>query len=83
MVSWGKRMVSLVKSHANTTFRRWHLWEIDLIFASELPPGWRNLEFETLAAPQGEPPKAGQDESFDLYGDLGDDRPPVEEGGGR
>ena len=38
----GKWMVSLVNSHTNATSRRWHLWEIDLRFAPELPPGWRS-----------------------------------------
>ena len=33
-------MVSLVSSHTNATSKRWHLWEIDLRFASGLPPGW-------------------------------------------
>ena len=37
----GKSMVSSVNSHTNATSRRWHLWEIDLIFAHGLPPGWR------------------------------------------
>ena len=33
-------MVSLVNSDANATRIGWHLWEIDLIFAPGLPPGW-------------------------------------------
>ena len=36
----GKTIVSLVNSHANATSKRWHLWEIDLKFALELPSGW-------------------------------------------
>ena len=35
----GKWMVSLVNSHRNATRIGWHLWEIDLRFAPELPPG--------------------------------------------
>ena len=34
-------MVSLVNSYSDATSRRWHRWEIDSIFARELPPGWR------------------------------------------
>jgi len=33
-------MVSLVNSHSNATSRRRHLWEIELIFAPGLLPGW-------------------------------------------
>jgi len=33
-------MVSLVNSHTNATRIGWHLWDIDLRFASGLPPGW-------------------------------------------
>jgi len=36
----GKSMVSFVNSHTNSTRIGWHLWEIDLIFAPGLPPGW-------------------------------------------
>jgi hypothetical protein len=36
-------MVSLVNSHSNATSRMYQLWEIDLRFAHELPPGWRYL----------------------------------------
>ena len=36
----GKLMVSFVNSHTNATIIGWHLWEIDLIFVPELPPGW-------------------------------------------
>ena len=32
-------MVSLVNFHKNATSKRWHLWEIELRFASGLPPG--------------------------------------------
>ena len=32
--------VYLVNSHTNVTGIGWHLWEIDLRFASGLPPGW-------------------------------------------
>jgi len=35
-----KSMVSSVNSHTNATRIGWHLWEIDLIFAPGLPPGW-------------------------------------------
>jgi len=38
----GKSMVSSVNSHTNATRIGWHLWEIDLRFASGLPPGWRS-----------------------------------------
>jgi len=34
-------MVSLVNCHTKATRIGWHLWEIDLIFAPGLPPGWR------------------------------------------
>ena len=37
----GKWMVSLVNSHTNATSKRWHLWEIDLRFALNSTPGWR------------------------------------------
>ena len=30
----------LVSSHANTTSKRWHLWEIDLGFPLNSAPGW-------------------------------------------
>ena len=30
-----------VKPHANATSIGWHLWEINLRFATGLPPGWR------------------------------------------
>ena len=33
-------MVSLVNSHSNATSRRKHLLDVDLGFASGLPPGW-------------------------------------------
>jgi len=36
----GKLMVYSVNSHTNATRIGWHLWEIDLRFASGLPPGW-------------------------------------------
>jgi len=36
----GKSTVSLVDSHTNATFPRYHLRELDLIFATGLPPGW-------------------------------------------
>ena len=36
----GKSMVSSVNSHTNATRIGWHLWEIDLRFATGLPPGW-------------------------------------------
>ena len=39
----GKSMVSLVNSHTNATRIGWHLWEIDLRFASGLPPGWTKM----------------------------------------
>ena len=32
-------MVALVNSHSNATSRKWHLWEIDLIFVRGLPQG--------------------------------------------
>ena len=31
---------SLINSHANAIFKRWHLWEIDLRFALNSTPGW-------------------------------------------
>jgi len=34
-----KTIVSLINSHTNVTGFGWHLWEIDLRFAPELPPG--------------------------------------------
>ena len=37
---WGKSMVSSVNSHTNAARIGWHLWEIDLRFATGLPPGW-------------------------------------------
>jgi len=40
-------MVVLANSHKNATRIGWHLWEIDLIFASGLPPGW-GVAFEGL-----------------------------------
>jgi len=33
-------MLFSVNSHSNATRIGWHLWEIDLRFAPELPPGW-------------------------------------------
>ena len=33
-------MVSFVNSHAHATRIGWHLWAIDLRFATGLPPGW-------------------------------------------
>ena len=36
----GKWMVSLVKSYANATSQRLHLWEIDLRLALNLSPEW-------------------------------------------
>jgi len=33
-------MVSLANSHTHATRIGWHLWEIDLRFATGLPPGW-------------------------------------------
>ena len=36
----GKSIVSSVNSHTNVTKIGWHLWEIDLRFATGLPPGW-------------------------------------------
>ena len=36
----GKFMVSLVIFHTNATRIGWHLWEIDLRFATGLPSGW-------------------------------------------
>ena len=36
----GNSVVSPVNSHTNSTRIGWHLWEIDLIFAPGLPPGW-------------------------------------------
>ena len=36
----GKWMVSLVNFHTNPARIGWHLWEIDLRFATGLPPGW-------------------------------------------
>ena len=47
----GQMVVALVNSHANATFWRWHLWEIDLRFASGLPPGW--VTMETNLTPKG------------------------------
>ena len=35
-------MVSSVNSHTNATRIGWHLWEIDLRFATGLPPGWQS-----------------------------------------
>ena len=46
-------MVSLVNPHSNATSRRWHLWEIDLRFASGLPAGWiRDLGKAAVHAPR-------------------------------
>ena len=39
----GKLMVSLVNSHSNASIIGWHLWEIDLRFASGLPAGWHGV----------------------------------------
>ena len=36
----GKLMVSLVNSHTSATRIGWHMWEIDVRFASGLPRGW-------------------------------------------
>ena len=36
-------MVSLVNSHTDATTIGWHLWEIDLRLALDLPPGWPAL----------------------------------------
>ena len=36
----GKWMVSLVNSNSSATRIVWNMWEIDLRFAPELPPGW-------------------------------------------
>jgi len=33
-------MIALGNSHTNATRIGWHLWEIELIFAPGLPPGW-------------------------------------------
>jgi len=41
--STGNTIVSLVNFHTNATSKRWHLWEVDLRFASGLPPGWLYL----------------------------------------
>ena len=51
-------MVSLVNSHANATSKRQHLWEIDLIFAPGLHPGWIRtcLSAITLKHPDALPP---------------------------
>jgi len=40
----GKSMVSSVNSHTHVTRIGWHLWEIDLRFATGLPPGWPHDE---------------------------------------
>ena len=42
----GKCMVSLVDSHTNATSKRWHLWEINLKFALNSTPGWREGSHE-------------------------------------
>ena len=39
-------MVSLVNSHTNATRIGWHLREIDLRFATGLPPGWLSYRRE-------------------------------------
>jgi len=36
----GKIDIFFVNSHTNATRIGWHVWEIDLIFAPGLPPGW-------------------------------------------
>jgi len=47
----GEWMVSFVNSHTNTTRIWWHMWDIDLIFAHGLPPGWPLILFEEQMAP--------------------------------
>jgi len=44
----GKSMVSLVNSHTNPTRIGWHMWEIELIFAPGLPPGWRDGDHDLV-----------------------------------
>ena len=36
----GKLMVFFVNYHTNATRIGWHVWDIDLGFATGLPPGW-------------------------------------------
>ena len=47
-------MVALVNSDTNATSKRWHLWELELGFAPELPPGWVVNEECTLLAVERE-----------------------------
>ena len=43
-------MVSSVNSHTIATRIGWHMWEIDLRFATGLPPGWRSKSSAPLQA---------------------------------
>ena len=63
-------MVSLVNSHSSATSQRWHLWEIDLIFAPGLPPGWKG---QTQEAGGGGCAKQSEDTGEDKF-ERGDDR---------
>jgi len=49
----GKTIVSLVHSHTNATRIGWHLWEIYLRFAPELPSGWRRRPARRWGVPRG------------------------------
>ena len=53
----GKSMVYLVNSHANATSSRWHLWEIDLRFATGLPPGWIQVNITSGSRRVRDPPR--------------------------
>ena len=41
-------MISLLNFHTNATRIGWHLWEIDLIFATGSPPGWARVRVDLL-----------------------------------
>ena len=54
-------MAFLVNFHTNATRIGWDLWEIDLGFAPQLPPGWRTMiqQSNFLDFYQGPPVKVG------------------------
>ena len=51
-------VVSAVNSHTNASRIGWHLWEIDLMFAPGLPPGWHPLEKGDVCHANSLPPTA-------------------------